>query len=192
MWHRRTERDHQLAGSVSESFPAFNFAVFHNLQNLEKGNCLMLIGEMITFEHTLREVLAGVMPGYINSGLSAHLMSHGDAPDVSVQQSLADIAGSEITGQDYGAVSLTGLSVDVGDGKVSIKSDAILFGDPITMPPFRYLLLASGLPGAAASSKKLVAYCDLATNGGVREVIRGSLVFSHGVDGWLSFSPPQS
>lgn len=148
----------------------------------------MLIVEMVVFRQTLKNVISAAMPGYINDGLSAHLMSPSFVPDAGNQQSWADVLGFEVFGKDYRAEPLTGLRVVAEGSKVSIQSDAILFGDPITIAPFRYLLFATGLPGAAAGSKKLVAYGDLAAGGGAREVVRGSLVFSHGTHGWLSFS----
>lgn len=151
----------------------------------------MLIGEMTAYEQTLKKVISGLLPGYINQGISAHLMALNFTPDVANDTALSDVSTAEITGPDYSPKPLTGLSVIAASGAVSIASDSILFGDPISLPSFRYLLFATGLPGASESSKQLVAYCDLApSGGGVREVVRGSLVFNQGTSGWLSFSQP--
>lgn len=148
----------------------------------------MLVGNMAIFEQTLKNVLEGVMPGYISQGMSAHLMTQSFGPLVDSQLSFADIALAEVVGQDYNAKALTGVAVTLANGKIAIISDPIIFGDPITLPLFRYLVFATGLPGAANTSKKLIAYSDLAMGGGAREVVRGSLVFNHGLEGWLSFS----
>ncbi len=148
----------------------------------------MLVGKMTIFEKTLNNILDGTMQGYISQGLSAHLMVSTFVPLVETQYTFVDISSAEVTGQDYLAKSMTGIAVTVSNGNIAISSDPIVFGNPITLPLFRYLVLASGLPGASAATKKLVAYADLATGGGAREVVRGALVFNHGADGWFAFS----
>jgi len=148
----------------------------------------MLVGPMTLFEKTTKDILEGLVPGYVSQGLSAHLMTQAYTPMAATQKSLADIAPCEVAGQGYAAKPLTGVAVSLGAAKVSLVSDPIIFGAPITLPLFRYLVLATGLPGVGGSTKYLVAYADLLVGGGAREVVRGSLTFNHDEDGWLSFA----
>ncbi len=148
----------------------------------------MLVGPMTIFEQTLKNMLGGFAPGYISQGLSAHLMTQAFTPLAATQNSFADIASAEVTGQDYAAKSLTGESLSLNAATIALVSDPIIFGEPITLPLFRYLVLATGLPGAAAGTKHLVAYADLVVGGGAREVVRGSLTFNHDEGGWFSFT----
>ena len=148
----------------------------------------MVVGKMTIFEKTLNDILDGTMQGYLSHGFSAHLLAPAYVPVADTQYSFADISSFEVVGQDYLAKSVTGTAITANNGNVAVGSDPIVFGNPITLPLFRYFVLATGLPGASAATKKLVAYADLTVGGGAREVVRGALVFNHGPDGWFAFS----
>lgn len=148
----------------------------------------MTVGNLVIYDNALTGIFNGTLPALPAASLSAHLLSAGYAPDTVLHSSFNDVAAFEVQGHGFEAKSLTGVHVVTGAGQVSVHSDPIIFGDPISVPPFRYLLIAYGLPGAAADNKALFGFADLSTGGGALETVRGSLHFSHGDGGWFGVS----
>lgn len=124
--------------------------------------------------------------------MSAHLLVPTFVPDTALSATVATVVDFELASSDYQPQSITGQSV-FGAGDVwSFTSDPILFGDPVTLPPFRYLVLARGHVNAAASAKPLLACLDLGldlgASGTAREVVKGAFVIRPDAAGWFSIT----
>ncbi len=144
----------------------------------------------VLYHQTLRSFLSGEFEAPAVSAMSAHLLVPTFVPNTALSATVATVAGFELAGSDYQPRALTGHAV-LGAGDVwSFTSDPILFGDPVTLPHFRYVVLAGGHVNAPASSKPLLAYLDLGSNGTAREVVKGSLVIRPDAGGWFSITQP--
>lgn len=146
----------------------------------------MTTGEMTLFRSAAKGILCGTLPGLNNADLTAHVLKASASPDASTHQTLADLGMHEVLGGGVGPRAITGVQVLDGVGEeFLLKTDPIIFGDPVTTPPFRYLVLAYGLPAEASNAKALLAYSDLSTEGGAVEVVRGALEFNSDASGWI-------
>lgn len=143
------------------------------------------------YAHVVQNILMGALSGPGNQELSAHLMMPGFVPDQLAQKTFSDVAVHELLGRDYKAKRILGAAVSFDSGVWSFTSDALIFGDPVTVSPFRFLVMAYGLPGASAASKTLLACSDLAPSGGALEAVAGSLVISPPSGGWFSIEAQQ-
>lgn len=146
----------------------------------------MTTGEMTLFRSAAKGILCGTLPSLIAADLTAHVLKASASPDVSSHQTLADLSAHEVLSGGVGPRAITGVQVLDGTGEdLIVKTDPIIFGDPVTTPPFRYLVLAYGLPAQAPSAKALLAYSDLSTEGDALEVVRGALEFNTDANGWV-------
>lgn len=150
----------------------------------------MLVQPMLCYSGFLKALLEGSMPPLVSGDVSAHIFEVSYEPDLSGYAYMDGIKTHEIACSDYSPQQVTGRrvtpSVLPATGWI-FASDTISFGDPITLPIFRYLVLASGLPRQDYATKRLVAFADLAPDG-AREVINSKLEFLPGTDGWLAIS----
>ncbi|WP_262694477.1 hypothetical protein [Kordiimonas aquimaris] len=140
------------------------------------------------YQQAMRAVLLGALPGFGGAGLSAHLMTPAFVPDQIGQETFADIASHEITGFDYSPRPVNGIAVIADNGSWSLATDAIIFGDPVTVPPFRFLVMAYGSVAAPASSKQLLICVDLNPSGNALEAINGVLKIETPPAGWLTIT----
>ncbi len=146
----------------------------------------MTPGEIMLFRSAAKGILCGTLPSLSNTDLTAHMLKASASPDISSHQTLADLGAHEVLSGGVGPKAVTGLQVLDGVGEeLILKTDPIIFGDPVTTPPFRYLVLAYGLPAQAPNTKALLAYADLSTEGGALEVVRGALEFNTDAGGWI-------
>lgn len=143
------------------------------------------------YQQAMRAVLSGALPGFGGVGLSAHLMKPAFVPDQIGQETFADIIAYEITGSDYSPRSVNGIAVTAESGSWSLETDTIIFGDPVTVPPFRFLVMAYGPVAAPSSSKQLLLCTDLAPSGGALEASDGALKVEMPSTGWLTIIPSQ-
>lgn len=150
----------------------------------------MQVQPMQCYHIFLKGLLDGTMPSLVSGDVSAHLFAVTYVPDLDVNMSLDDIKAHELSCVDYSPQSVRGCHVEArlapNEGWF-FSSDTLSFGDPITLPIFRYLVLASGLPRQNYEKKKLIAVADLAP-GGAREVVNGKFEFLPSTDGWLAIS----
>ncbi len=148
----------------------------------------MAVSTLTIYDGALAGIMDGSLPGFSNASLSAHLLNASYAPDKTLHQTVEDVAAFEVVSSGYSAAALTGVRTVVQPGRVSLQTDPVLFGDPVSVPPFRYLLFAYGHPNAPAGEKALLGYSDLSAEGGALEVVRGSLVFTPDETGWITLS----
>lgn len=148
----------------------------------------MSSASMKLYEQSLVGLFLGALKGYGASDLSAHILGPSYVPDLSAHATLDQVAVHEVAAADYAPQAVSGVTVTPVAGTVIISADPIVFGDPVTIPPFRYLLLAYGLPTVEAARKSLVGYADLSPNGGAREAVDGAVVMTFGSNGWISLT----
>lgn len=154
----------------------------------------MQVHALTPYVSALGGLLRGTFPVLETSDISAHLLGPSYIANAETDTVLADIKTYEIKCADYQPVRVQGKQFEPSateSARWIFTSDPLSFGGPITLPIFRFLVLATGLPNQSAANKKLLAFADLAPSG-AREVVRGELQFSAGEDGWLSLSSGQS
>ena len=145
----------------------------------------MAAGPLLVYNKALNGLLDGSMPPLTNSPLSAVLLSPSHGVDLAAHETLADITVDEITNADYAPVEVTGERVEVGVAGPCFHSDAINFGDPVTLGPARYLVLVRGVPGGLQADSPLLGIADL-TSGGAVEAQRSKFTVSPPAEGWFS------
>lgn len=144
---------------------------------------------MTVFGPALTQILNGILPSIPVANFSAHLLSPTTQFDATVITSLADLTGFQIGDQAPYAISVSGCRIEAdANGAPAFHTDTIVFGDPITTPPFRYVALAFGLLGVQASNKPLLGYLDLAPSSGAVEVVNGPLSIAPPSEGWFKIS----
>ncbi len=149
----------------------------------------MTARSMKLFKSAAKGLFSGELSGLVTADLSAHLLNPAANPLVEQHQVLADLNLFEVKATGMQTPALTGLQMrDEVDGEVHFVTDPVFFGSPVTLSPFRYLVIAYGHPKQAPALKPLLAYADLSADGGALEVIRSSLVFDTGIQGWFSLS----
>jgi hypothetical protein len=142
------------------------------------------------YHQTLRSFLSGEFQAPAVSKISAHLLVSTFEPDPTAPATLATVKAHELSSADYRPQAIAGQSIIKGDGVWSLTSDPILFGDPISLPLFRFAVLAYGHVNASAGSKPLLAYLDLSPDGNVREVVKGAFAIHPNSAGWFSITQP--
>ena len=140
------------------------------------------------YEKTMQSVLSGLLPEPAACSLSAHLMVPAFIPNQTTQETFADIAAHEMSWRDYSARAVTGAAIMVNNGVWSLTSDPIIFGDPVTVPPFRFMVMAYGAPAAPPATKQLLLCADLVSGGGALEATRGALKIEPPTAGWFAIS----
>lgn len=144
---------------------------------------------MNLFKSAAKGLFNSSMPGLLTADLSAHLFGPAASPLAGQHQTLADLHPYEVTATGMEPPAITGAQMlDDVDGEVRFTSDPVIFGAPVSVSPFRYLVLAYGLPNQAPALKPLLAYADLSAGGGALEVVRQPLVFESAADGWFRLS----
>lgn len=145
--------------------------------------------KMTVFGPALAQVLSGLLPAISTADFSAHLLAPTAQFENGFLTSLAEVSGYLLGNQAPFIAPVQGTRIETGlDGAPSFHTDALVFGDPITTPPFRYIALAYGLPGAPLSEKAMICYLDLAPAIGAVEVVNGPLRVNPPADGWFKIS----
>lgn len=120
--------------------------------------------------------------------LTALLLRPDYQPDASAHTSFGDIADHEVTAPDYQQQRLHGARFLKTATGASFTTDDLLFGDPICLPPVRYLAICIGLPKALDMSAPLVGILDLVPGGSAVEAVRGRFAITPPTEGWFTLA----
>jgi len=121
---------------------AGNFTLYDN------AKLLLLNGGLNMSSATITAVLLGA--GYTPS--AAH-------------DTWSDASAQEIADSGYAEQAVSGQTVTLASGTVTVDSGDISFGTNVTLTA-KYLALVLGTAGSLAGTDKLIGYCDLNTGGG--------------------------
>ncbi|MFC3051649.1 hypothetical protein [Kordiimonas pumila] len=140
------------------------------------------------YDSALKVLLAGTMPALESARLAALLLRPSHTPSTASHAEFADILADEITGGTYARSAVTGLSVSLVDGAVRFTTDSIIFGNPVTVGPVRYLVLVFGSPKALVADSLLFGIADLAPVGGALEAQNSGFTITPPASGWFTLT----
>lgn len=144
----------------------------------------MPTGQFLLFDAAVRELLLCDSASLESADLTACLLTNGYVPDLAGHEEFGDVSAYEASGLDYRQARVKGSAIVDATGGAAFTSDAISFGNPVSIPFVKYLLLVRGLPGALRSSSRLVGVLDLNT-GGIVEALRDEFTITPSVGGWF-------
>ena len=144
----------------------------------------MLTGPLSLFDNALNRLVAGSFPALQSSPMSAVLLAPSYTPNITVDSRFADVSAYELLSAIGLRLQLTGVSVS----GASFFSDDLVFGDPVTLGPVRYLVFVEGRPAAINPDSLLLAYADLAPSGGMLEAQRGRFSVAAPTPGWFQLT----
>jgi len=141
-------------------------------------------GTLTLFDATLNALLRCALPSLETAPYTALLLAPGYVPNAATHSVFADVEAFELTSSEAVRVQLTGGLVTAA----AFHSDDIIFGDPVTLGPVRYMALLAGVPAALTSSSILLGVADLLPGGGALEAQRGRFSVSAPAAGWFSLT----
>lgn len=148
----------------------------------------MPIGSLLLTDSMPYSLLSGEPWRLDETDLTALLLLPTYQPDSALHTSFGDIADHEVHGADYQRQRLHGARFFKTAKGASFSTDSILFGDPICLPPVRYLAICAGLPTTLDMSARLVGTLDLAPDGVAVEAVRGRFAVNPPADGWFTLT----
>jgi len=144
----------------------------------------MTAGPFLLYDSMLTALVAGALAPLPEADITAVLLSPAYVPDLAAHTAYGDVSAFEISGGDYHGLRLTGGAVaPLSGAAAAFTSDPISWGDPVSLPPTRYMALVFGLPSALKSSSPLIGVQQLAT--GAVEAVRGAFTVSPPAGGWF-------
>jgi hypothetical protein len=141
-------------------------------------------GSLLVYDAALDALLKGTLPPFVSSPISAVLLSPSYVPNLAAHANFSDISASELSSSDTARLQLTGANVVAA----AFRSDTLIFGDPVTLGPVRYMAFVLGLPKSLQPSSPLLGVADLSPTGGALEAQRGRFEVSVPPGGWFSLA----
>ncbi len=120
--------------------------------------------------------------------LTALLLGGGYTPDQNSHAVLSDVASHEIAGGSYTRLQVSGARVLPASGAAQFTTDAMNWGDPVNMPPARFMVLVEGLAAQLQANSKLFGVVDLSPGGGAVESQRGAFTLTSPASGWFEIT----
>ena len=145
----------------------------------------MIAGPLIVPDSTLNALLGGQLPPFPGANLTALLLGATYSPDFALHATLSDVSPHEISGHDYRRLVVTGTSVTAAPGGAVFATDAISWGDPVTMPPCKYLAVCFGSLGTLQGAERLLGIADLAPTHAAVEAMRSAFTVTPPAPGWF-------
>ncbi|WP_262689790.1 hypothetical protein [Kordiimonas aestuarii] len=147
----------------------------------------MNTGPMILYAPPFEHLMTGVLRLPL-ARLSAVLLDGRYVPDMSQHDRYSHITPYELSGGDYGPVAVAGVRVEPVPGGAAFFTDPIIWGDPVDLPPARFLALLMSLPGKPKAEDALFGLVDLSPAGGAVEAQRGAFGVSPPTGGWFTLT----
>ncbi len=144
----------------------------------------MPAGPLRVYDSALHGMLNQSLPQIDATPLTALLLSPQHVVDFASHQVLADIKGHEISAMDYGRHSVKGARISMVPGGTAFFSDAINFGNPVTMGPVSFLAIVYGERQSLLDESPLLGIAELAVGGAV-EAQRSGFSVSAPPEGWF-------
>lgn len=148
----------------------------------------MITGPLNLYDKSLVALLDGSRKLLDEAKLTAMLLNATYVPDLSAHATLADVSAFEVAGWDYTRRSVTGGAIQASTGAAAFTSDAISWGDPVTLPPAKYLVMAYGALGTLAPDSPLLGVMDLNESAPSVEAVRSSFRVTPPTSGWFALS----
>ena len=141
-------------------------------------------GSFCLYDATLDALLRCELPALETSTITALLLAPTYNPDPVTHSSFSDIMDHEIRSGDAARLHLTGASVTAA----TFRSDNLIFGDPVTIGPDRYLAFLSSVASALVPDSILLGVADLSPGGGALEAQRGRFEITVPAAGWFNIT----
>ncbi|WP_417451285.1 hypothetical protein [Kordiimonas sp.] len=151
----------------------------------------MNTGSMMLYAPAFERLMTGALKLPLVS-LSAVLLDGRYEQDVHQHERYSHIAPNELSGGDYKPVGVTGVRVEPVSGGAAFYTDPISWGDPVDLPPARFLALVQGWPGKLRADDALFGFVDLSPVGGAVEAQRGAFSVSPATNGWFALTAPSN
>ncbi|WP_417459235.1 hypothetical protein [Kordiimonas sp.] len=147
----------------------------------------MITGPLTLYDTALHRFAAGSLrlPAL---RLTALLLNGTYVPDQAGHTVLADISPHEVTGGDYTRLQVTGVRVVAAPGAAQFMTDALNWGEPVNLPPVRYMVLVEGVATALGAASSLIGVVDLAPGGGAVESQRACFSLTPPASGWFEIT----
>jgi|GEM_PF-3866433 len=149
---------------------------------------MIATGPLQLYDRSLVGLLDGSRKLLDEASLTALLLSSNYVPDLAVHRVLADVSAFEVSGGDYRRRSVTGGTILASTGAAAFSTDAISWGDPVTLPPVKYLAICYGALGTLAPDSQLLGVMNLAGDAPSVEAVRSSFSVSSPLGGWFSLT----
>jgi len=144
----------------------------------------MPTGTLCLFDSTLDGLLRGTVPALDTSVLTGLLLAPSYVPNPAAHSVFADVSAHEFMPENPFRKQLTGTHVTAQ----SFHSDDIIFGDPVTLGPVRYLAFVIALSGVISPTTRLLGVADLSPAGGALEAQRGKFSVTAPPAGWFGLA----
>ncbi|MBL4791006.1 MAG: hypothetical protein JKY60_18815 [Kordiimonadaceae bacterium] len=144
----------------------------------------MITGSLNLYDSALAGLLSGRCSSLANTSVTAVLLSPGYAPDFAAHSSFADIVQAELKGAAALRHLLTGTRIN----GAAFLSDSLLFGDPVTVGPVRYVAMVMGTPKGLGTESALLGFLDVAPEGAALEAQRARFEIIAPAEGWFRLS----
>jgi len=123
----------------------------------------MAAGNFTLYDNAKLLLLNGSL-NMASATITAVLLGAGYTPAAS-HSTWADVSANEIADSGYVEQAVSGQTVTLASGTVTVDSADISFGTSVTLTA-KYLALVLGTAGSRSSTDKLIGYCDLNSGGG--------------------------
>ena len=144
-------------------------------------------GPLLLYDTVLKGLLTCETPSLLETPITACLLKTSHVADLSAHTRFSDIEADELTARDYKRTVLTGRQVLQNTGIPSFTSDTVVFGDPVTIGPVRYMAFVFGAPYGLKASSPLLGIAELSTGGAV-EAQRSAFSVASPESGWFSLA----
>ncbi|WP_308908962.1 hypothetical protein [Pseudokordiimonas caeni] len=148
----------------------------------------MSTGPFTLFDTTLAGLLSGAFGNLAVGPVSAVLLTDAYSPDLVADASLADVSIFEVSGGDYAPLSISSPAIVPVAGGAAFSSGDADWGDPVTMPEAKYLVLVKGNAGSLDPGDPLIGFVDLDESGDGVASVNGRFRISTPVGGWFDLT----
>lgn len=145
----------------------------------------MAVGNFLVMDEALEAMANSALGDLDGLAVTAVLVGSSYTPDMATHATYAHVSGDEISGNNYAQVALTGASLQDIAGGVRFDSNDISWGNPVTIPAAKYLVLVVGTAGSLAAGDKIIGIQDLNTAGGTVHSINAEFTIHAPTSGWF-------
>ena len=138
-------------------------------------------GPFCLYEPTLDTMLRGSLPSLDASPVSAVLLASTYVPDFKAHSLFSQVRDHEFIASSQVRLLISGKQVV----NAAFHSDDLVFGDPVTLGPVRYVVFVFGASKALKADSPLLGLIDLSPAGGAVEAQRDRFAVAVPEAGWF-------
>ncbi len=146
----------------------------------------MAIGAVALYHAALLHLLRGGWGDLEQRPLSAILLTGQYTPDLAVHSHWSHVLAYQPVSPDYRPQPALNSSLSMLSESVSFQTDAVSFGEAVTIQDVRYFALVLGTASNLLSSDRLLGYVDLSPGGGTRESYSAPFSVHPPSTGWFT------